>query len=108
MAFGHESEWGWPYSNDQVGFTIFIFGNVEVAESLLVGWIGKQRGFQILNIKLHAVGQILQRGSHFFINKVDARIRNADFIQNENPPDWFVLGPGKAWQQQKSRRKKQD
>ena len=52
----HKFERGWPDRDNHIWFAILIFANVEIAELLLDGRIGEQRGIHVLGIKLKVIG----------------------------------------------------
>ncbi len=87
----HEFERRRPDRDNQIRFTIPIFANVEIAELLLDGRIGEQRGIHVLGIELKMIRRIIQRSFDSLIDDGDRGIGRVYFVQNQNPSN-FLCG----------------
>ena len=85
VRLNHELQRGWTNRDDYVRPAVFVLGDVKLAESLLIHWIGEQNGLHVLAIEFQFVMRRLERGSQALLDQIDARVRSAYFIQDEDP-----------------------
>jgi hypothetical protein len=78
-----------------------IFPNVEIAELLLNGRIGKQPDIHVLGIEINAIGGIGERSLDSLIDDGDPGIGRICFVQNENSSSGRDLRGSNALDQEK-------
>jgi hypothetical protein len=68
---------------------MLILANVEISKNLLIGGVGEQHRLHVFSVKLNLKGRIFKTGSNSLIDQTYKRIRRTNFVQNQNPADWF-------------------